>query len=358
MHDMREVLVTGGAGFIGTQLALAFKAHHPAARVVALDNLKRRGSELNLPRLVAGDVEFLHGDVRAPQDLPAFKELDLIIECSAEPSVLAGYGGAPSYVIESNLVGAINCLELARKNGAALIFLSTSRVYPIEMLCAIDLHEMDTRFTVAPDQAIPGITEAGIDETFPITGARSLYGATKYAAELFIQEYAAMYGLRAVINRCGVIAGPWQMGRVDQGIMALWVARHLFDGALSYIGFGGKGKQVRDMLHVQDLLNLVLVQASRLDTLHADIFNVGGGLENSVSLLELTELCRNITGCTIPVAADKEDRPADIPWYVTNNEHVMNAFGWAPNRSLETIVDDTARWIRDHRDTLRPLLGA
>ncbi len=352
MLDGNEIVVTGGAGFIGAQVALAFKKRHSSSRILALDNLKRKGSELNLPRLAAGGVEFLHGDVREMGDLPELKRLALIVECSAEPSVLAGFGGSPHYVIGSNLNGALNCLELARKTGAAMIFLSTSRVYPMEALRAIQLIETPTRFMAAPSQSLPGITEAGISETFPMDGARSLYGATKYAAELFIREYAYMYGLHAIVNRCGVIAGPWQMGRLDQGIMALWVARHIFRGALSYIGFGGTGRQVRDMLHVQDLIDLILHQAEHLDTLHGRVFNVGGGLGNSISLLELTELCRKATGNTIEIKASPEERAADIPYYVTDNAAVQDACGWKPVRNLEMIVEDTAHWMHEHLNDL------
>ena len=357
MVDDNTVLVTGGAGFIGAHLALGFKEHHPGARVVALDNLKRRGSELNLARLADGGVEFVHGDVRVPGDLPPLKNLALIIECSAEPSVLAGYGEAPGYVIDSNLNGAIHCLELARTTGAAMIFLSTSRVYPIKRLRNIALQETETRLEVLPDQSQPGITTDGIDETFPLDGARSLYGATKYAAELFISEYAAMYGLRAIVNRCGVVAGPWQMGRVDQGIMALWISRHLFRGSLSYIGFGGSGKQVRDMLHVQDLLELIRLQAGRMDTLQGMTFNAGGGVGNSISLLELTQLCRQVTGIDIPISSNPEDRPADIPYYVTNNALLQSKCDWSPRRNLVTITEDTARWITDNRQALEKILG-
>ncbi|MCK5863174.1 MAG: NAD-dependent epimerase/dehydratase family protein, partial [Candidatus Hydrogenedentes bacterium] len=218
--DPKTVLVTGGAGFIGTRLALGIKEAQPAARVIALDNLKRRGSELNLDRLQQGGVEYVHGDVRIPEDLSHFEGLDLILECSAEPSVMAGYNASPRYVIDSNLFGAVHCLELARRTGAAMIFMSTSRVYPLDKLRALTLDENEKRFDIAEEQALPGVSAAGIDTDFPIDGARSLYGATKYAAETLIAEYVAMYGLNIVVNRCGVIAGPWQMGRVDQGVAA------------------------------------------------------------------------------------------------------------------------------------------
>ncbi|MGI6138139.1 MAG: NAD-dependent epimerase/dehydratase family protein [Candidatus Hydrogenedentales bacterium] len=357
MFDRQTILITGGAGFVGAHLALVFKEHYPSARVIAFDNLKRKGSELNLPRLIQGGIEFLHGDVRVPADFPILKNLALIVECSAEPSVLAGYGEAPAYVIDSNLNGVIHCLELARNTGAAMLFLSTSRVYPIQALCDIALEERDTRFEVQQKQDQPGITTAGIDELFPINGARSLYGATKYAAEVFITEYAAMYGLHCIINRCGIIAGPWQMGRVDQGLMSYWLSRHIFKKSLSYIGFGGKGKQLRDMLHVADLRDLILLQAANIAEWSGSLFNVGGGVDNSISLQELTRLCTKVTGETLSVSSNETTRPADIPYYVSNNKSVQANCGWSPSRSLEIIAEDTARWMRDNCEMLRNTLG-
>ncbi len=354
----KTVLVTGGAGFIGTQLALGFKEAHPDARVIALDNLKRRGSGLNLSRLRRGGVVFVHGDVRMPDDLPELERLDLIIECSAEPSVLAGYGGSPRYVIDSNLVGAVHCLELARRNDAAMIFLSTSRVYPLEKLRAVAIEETPTRFEIAETQTLPGVSVAGIAETFPLDGARSLYGATKYAAETLIAEYVDMYGLDIVVNRCGVVAGPWQMGRVDQGVAALWTARHIYNRELNYIGYRGTGKQVRDMLHVDDLLALILLQAEAIGALRGRVFNVGGGREISASLLELTDYCRQATGAVIPIGADTENRQGDIPLYITDNRCVSEACNWRPEKGVSVIVEDIARWIYANRDMLASVLNS
>lgn len=355
---MKSILVTGGAGFAGSHLALGLKAAYPDSRVTALDNLKRRGSELALSRLAAGGVEFRHGDIRAPEDLAACGPCNLLIECSAEPSVLAGFGNdAPAYVLRTNLEGAIHCLEHARRHDAGLIFLSTSRVYPVATLNSLEFEENDTRFTPAARQPIAGVSPAGVAETFPLGGSRSLYGATKLCAELLIQEYGAMYGLPAVINRCGVLAGPWQMGKADQGVAALWMARHVFGRPLEYIGFGGAGKQVRDMLHIEDLVELVLLQSARLSELAGGLFNVGGGLERSASLCELTALCREISGAAPPVTASSASRPADIRWYVTDNTRVSAVTGWRPARSLHEILSSLHDWISGNRERLEGILG-
>jgi CDP-paratose 2-epimerase len=255
-----RVLVTGGAGFVGASAALWLKITHPDWQVTAFDNLRRRGSELALARLAAGGVRFLHGDVRSREDLAEAGPADWLVECSAEPSVHAGYGSSPDYVVATNLNGAINCLEQLRRHGGAMMFISSSRVYPIARLRALPLEAAAERLELKQGAAGEGWSAAGIAESFPLDGARSLYGATKLAAELMILEYSALYGIPAVVNRCGVICGPWQMGKVDQGFVGLWLARHVFGGRLAYIGYGGAGTQVRDLLHVHDLCRLIDLQ--------------------------------------------------------------------------------------------------
>ena len=129
-----KILITGGAGFVGSNLAIKLKERHPLFEIIAFDNLKRRGSELNLPRFNEKNIEFIHGDVRNPEDFEEINGFDLLIECSAEPSVLAGINSSPKYLFNTNLIGTINCLEEVRKNKAKIIFLSTSRIYPIEKI--------------------------------------------------------------------------------------------------------------------------------------------------------------------------------------------------------------------------------
>src|ERR1700694_334857 len=169
MSRYRSVLVTGGAGFVGSNLALWLKRHDPDAHITAADNLRRRGSEVNLPRLRAAGIEFLHCDIRNREDLPLDgrndkRPIDLLIDCSAEPSVLAGYGESPDYVINTNLVGTINCLELVRRSGADLIFLSTSRVYPMGALNGIATEEAESRIVLKPEQTLAGVSTQGIGE--------------------------------------------------------------------------------------------------------------------------------------------------------------------------------------------------
>ena len=351
-----RILITGGAGFVGSHLAVSFKREKPDSTVIALDNLKRRGSELALRRLAAGGVEFRHGDIRNPEDLADTGNLDLLVECSAEPSVQAGLYGGERYLINTNLIGTINCLDHARRHDAAVVFLSTSRVYPIARLRELPLVRTKTRFVIPASKAGPGWSACGITESFPLIGSRSLYGATKLCSELIIAEYVALYGLRAVINRCGVLTGPWQMGKVDQGFVVLWAVRHLFGGPLSYSGFGGAGLQVRDVLHVEDLYRLIDKQVAQIANYSGKTYNVGGGADCSVSLAELTEACVGHTGQHLAVTSQPRTNPVDIPYYVTDNAAVTAATGWRPRLSLTEILDDIFAWLSDHRDEIEAIL--
>ncbi len=309
-----RILITGGAGFVGSNLALALRSAFPAAEITAMDNLYRRGSELNVPRLQAVGVTFHRGDVRDAGTFPP-GPFDYLIECSAEPSVLAGQDGSPDYLIQTNLVGAYHCLEKARAWQSRFIFLSTSRVYPIAAMEAHPWREQPTRFAWE-DHGTTGITSRGVSETLDLTGARSLYGYTKLSAEQMIEEYRATYGLKSVVNRCGVIAGPWQFGKVDQGVASLWVLAHHFGKPLSYIGYGGHGRQVRDFLHVDDLCDLILDQVRHFDSWEGWLGNVAGGLPNAVSLCELTALCEEVTGHKIPIKSVPENRPSDLRGFI------------------------------------------
>lgn len=352
-----RLLITGGAGFVGANLAVALAGRHPDWAIVALDNLYRRGSELNLPRLVAAGVEFARGDVREPGDLAALPPPDAIVECSAEPSALAGLSGDSAYVFHTNLTGAFNCLELAREAGAGMVFLSTSRVYPVEPLRSLAYEEGPTRFELAPQQPYAGASAAGIAEDFPLAGARTLYGTTKLAAELLIGEYAEAFGLRAVIDRCGVVAGPWQMGKVDQGVFTYWMLEHYFERPLRYIGFGGAGKQVRDLLHVDDLTDLVEEQLGDLDAWAGATINVGGGRERSLSLAETTEICRELTGNEVPIEPEPETRPGDVPLYISDCRRLFERTAWRPRRSARQVLEDIHAFVDENAATIDAALG-
>lgn len=351
-----RVLITGGAGFVGSHLSRRFR--ETGASVVALDNLRRRGAEINLTGFKTHGIEFVHGDIRQAADLEDLSgNFDLFIEASAEPSVLAGLTGSPQYLLQSNLVGTLNCLEFARKRAPNMIFLSTSRVYSITPLREIALDETATRFEIGAKQTQGGVGPRGIAENFATHLPRSLYGATKLGSELVIQEYVDTYRINALINRCGVIAGPGQFGKVDQGVFTLWVANHHFGKALKYTGFGGEGKQVRDLLHPEDLFKLLQTQAQCLSQVAGGVYNVGGGREVSVSMAELTEMCKDVTGRSVKVGRDLTTNKVDIPLYISDAVRVHEKFGWKPLNSAEQIVKDIHQWLQANEALLKPLFN-
>jgi len=353
-----RILVTGGAGFVGSSVALALKRSRPETRVTAFDNLHRRGSELNLPRLREAGVAFAHGDIRSLADLTGLADApDLIVECSAEPSAQAGYGGSPEYLIDTNLTGCYHCLELARRVRADFIFISTSRVYPYRRLNELAYEEGPERFHLSAVQRIAGASGLGVSEDFPLDGPRSLYGMTKLAGELMVTEYGDAYGVRYLIDRCGLLTGPWQMAKSDQGVMALWVAAHYFRRKLSYIGFDGSGRQVRDYVHIEDFCDLLLEQIAHFENYQGRLFNVGGGLPFSLSLLEATRLCEEITGNHLEIAAVPETRPADVRIYLTDHRRVTGVSGWRPRRDARTTLGDIFEWIRTEEAEVRNALG-
>ena len=351
-----KIVITGGSGFVGSTLCIQLKTKYPSYQIIAFDNLKRRGSELNLVDFQQLDIEFIHGDIRNNEDIVAVGSFDVLIEASAEPSVTAGLDSDPTYVINNNLYGSINCFNACLKHNAKLIFLSTSRVYPIETIEKANFTEEVTRFSFDENQAEKGISKLGISEELTLNGARSFYGTTKLSSEMFIQEYAAFYGLKAAITRFGVIAGPRQMGKTDQGVVTLWMAKHFWNQSLKYIGYGGTGKQVRDILHVDDLVDLIDMQIHQMEKFNGKIYNVGGGLVNSASLLEMTAICQKITGNKITIGSEKQTRPADLRMYITDNSLIAKEIGWKPKKSVETIFKDIYNWIKDNEKQLETIL--
>ena len=351
-----NILITGGCGFVGSNIALNIKKTHPSFSVIAVDNLKRRGSELNINRLLSVGIEFVHGDIRKAEDLDVAEDIDLIIDAAAEPSVLAGLNGGTEYLYETNLTGTFNILNLAVKKKSKVIFLSTSRIYPIQNILDSKIEETETRFQFAEESGVYGISSKGISEELNLLGARTIYGTTKLSSELLMKEYESAFGVDFIINRCGVIAGPHQMGKIDQGFVVLWLARHYWKKDLSYIGFGGLGKQARDIIHVDDLSDLINLQIKDFDRFKGDIFNVGGGNEVSASLQEFTGICEEVTGNTINFSSEIDNRPGDIPLYISDCSKLFGVTDWRPQRSITKLAEDVFIWINENEKQLKPIL--
>ncbi|MGB7767857.1 MAG: NAD-dependent epimerase/dehydratase family protein [Verrucomicrobiia bacterium] len=344
-----RIFITGACGFVGSTLALGLKEGWPDWEIVGLDSLVRAGSEINRPRLLKHGIKLVHGDIRNPSDLEALPCCNWILDAAANPSVLAGVDGKTSsrQLIEHNLTGTVNLLELARQWNAGFLMLSTSRVYSIRELAAIPVRLEGDRFAPRPNAKIVGLTRRGVAENFSTEPPLSLYGSTKRASEVLACEYAETFGLPLFINRCGVLAGAGQFGKIDQGIFSFWIHSWHARRPLKYIGFGGRGHQVRDCLHARDLLPLLIRQMQKPGAKAPRIVNVGGGPEQSASLRQLSAWCEQRFGA-LPVAAEMTTRPFDVPWLVLDASRAQSTWNWKPRTSLEAIWTEIAGHAETH----------
>jgi len=354
---MMRYIVTGGLGFVGSVLCRTLVEHLAGAEVIAFDSLRRAGSESNRDVLRRAGVTVVHGDVRCQSDVDSLGDADWIIDAAAEPSVLAGTQAAPGrgvtsrQLVEHNLLGTMNLLEAATRCGAGFVMISTSRVYSIAAVSALPLVADDGCYRIDARSPLPaGAGLAGIDERFPTMGPVSLYGATKLASEALAIDYAARSGTPLFIDRCGVIAGAGQFGRADQGIFSWWIHSWAAQRSLSYIGFGGRGMQVRDCLHPDDLARLVIMQTQSTGTMPT-VLNVSGGQDSATSLAQLSEWCEARFG-PHSVSVSLKTRPYDLPWLVLDHAAATAAFGWSPERSTESIFEEIAHHAENHRDWL------
>lgn len=344
-----NVLITGACGFVGSRLALALLERLEGVRIFGIDNLSRAGSEGNRSRLAAQGIRFIHGDLRSASDVEALPACDWVIDAAANPSVLAGVDGkaSPRQLYEHNLDGTLNVLEYCRKTKAGLFLLSSSRVYSVRDLAALPMQVQGNAFRLqAGEIHVSGVTELGITEQFPVRQPISLYGATKLSSEIMALEYGASFDFPVWINRCGVLAGAGQFGTAEQGIFSYWLHAHAARLPLRYIGFGGKGCQVRDAFHPEDLAELIVMQMRTAPVVDA-VFNVAGGVRNSMSLAQLTAWCDDRFGAHTP-QPDTTPRPFDIPWMVMDYTRVQNTFGWVPKRSLLSILDEIAEHVKNN----------
>jgi CDP-paratose 2-epimerase len=346
-----HVLITGAGGFVGTSLCQSIREAGINWEITGFDNLGRRGSELNRAELAHLGVSLVHGDIRCASDVEMLPAVDWIIDCAANPSVLAGADGRTSsrQLMEHNLLGTINLLEKCRAHRAGFILLSTSRVYSIPPLVELPVVEVAGAFCPSPDLPLPiGITLRGVNEGFTTASPVSLYGASKLASEVLALEYGTTFDFPVWIDRCGVLAGAGQFGRPDQGIFTYWLNAHLRRRPLRYLGFGGHGYQVRDCLHPRDLVPLLQQQlSSRPSTGKSKILNVSGGIVSARSLMQLTAWCDDRFG-PCPVIADGTPRPFDLPWVVLDHARASEEWDWRPQTTVEQILDEIANHAALH----------
>jgi CDP-paratose 2-epimerase len=353
-----NLLITGVCGFVGSTLAASLLEEAAAAdgslQIFGLDNFSRQGSETNRQALAARGVRVLHGDLRCPDDLDQVPACHWVIDAAANPSVLAGVDGRSSskQVFDHNLSSTVHLLEYCKKHKAGFVLLSTSRVYGIRELAALPMSQRDGSFVLDDQKSLPpGVSAAGVSETFSTAAPISLYGVSKLASELLALEYGETFNFPVWINRCGVLAGAGQFGRPDQGIFSFWINSYLRRRPLKYIGFGGRGLQARDALHPRDLVPLLQQQFAFAGTTPRRVFNLGGGPQNTMSLLQLSNWCDARFG-RHAVAADPKDRLFDIPWMVMDYRQAEQAWNWRPRRNIASILDEIALHAQQHEDWL------
>ena len=336
-----RILVTGGCGFVGTNLCLHLKKKK--FKVISIDNLSRKGSKYNLNLLKNNNIKNFKIDIANFNNLKKIPKVDLIIDCCAEAAVEVSKRELDK-VFFTNLVGTFNILKKAKIDKAKLIFLSSSRVYPLTLLNnLVKQKKMNKKIRFFKK----------IDENFSLDGPRSIYGFTKLSSEMLIEEFSYQFGIKFIINRCGVISGPLQFGKQDQGFVSLWLWRHLNKKKLNYIGYGGNGHQVRDVLHIDDLKKLIFLQIKKLNKINNKIFTVGGSIKNKISLIELTKICQKISGNEIKIGKIKKTSNYDIPVFITNNSKVSKTYGWKVKKDIYEISQDVYKWLSNNKKLIK-----
>ena len=350
-----KILIAGICGFVGSTIAKALAEDSASYQIFGIDNFSRSGSWLNKEKLTKLGITIHHGDIRNPSDLEAFPKLDWIIDAAANPSVLAGVDGRTSsfQLIQNNLYGTVNLLELCRRHDTGFTLISTSRVYSIPPLANLSMQQSDRAFYPNPQQDFPvGISLKGVAENYSTQPPVSLYGSTKVASEHLALEYGETFDFPVWIDRCGVMAGEGQFGHPGQGIFAFWIHSFREKSSLKYLGFGGNGYQVRDCLHPRDLLALMQLQFNQpLASDKPRIINVSGGVENSMSLSQLSDWSEARFGKNEVIKTDLS-RPFDIPWMVLDNRLAKEVWQWQPQIKITDILQEIAEFAEQNPNWL------
>lgn len=335
-----EVLITGGAGFVGCNLANHFanKGH----KITVYDNLSRKMTKTNLDWLqknYKGKISYISADIRDFEMIKkAARDADVIIHTAAQVAVTTSLDN-PREDFEINALGTFNMLEAARlsKNNPKIVFFSTNKVYG-NNVNKIPVKELDTRYTFDDKKY-----EHGIPEDFSTDAEEhSPYGVSKYSADMYTRDYAHTYGLHTTVFRCSCMYGTRQFGNEDQG----WVAHFVISSILGRpLTIYGDGKQVRDLLFIDDLV--MLVEAAITKSKKGDVFNIGGGSDNTLSLLELLAILDKKLG--------KKSKPAFSGWrtadqkvYISDIRKAQKVLGWKPSVGPEEGIGRLIAWVKDN----------
>lgn len=348
MSQGKQVLITGGAGFIGSHAARSFLDR--GAKVRIYDNLSRVGSDLNLDwvRQHAAAAERLDvtlGDVRDADALAeAARDADLILHAAGQTAVTTSVL-EPREDFEANALGTLNMLEAARASGRqpVVLYTSTNKVYGGMEAAQVELAEGRYRYATLLD---------GVPESWPLD-FHSPYGCSKGTGDQYVRDYARIYGLPTIVFRQSCIYGTWQFGTEDQGWLAHFTIAAVKDLPLSIYG---DGKQVRDALFITDLIRAFHMASERIDVTAGQVYNVGGGPEYALSLLELISTLEELRGA--PMTYNFGDwRPGDQRVYVSNIAKARADFGWSPEISPANGVRQLHEWAHEHRELLENVLA-
>jgi len=344
----QRICVTGGAGFIGCNLASSFLSN--GYQVTVVDSLTRRGSEQNVRWLrsqAGGALRFIQADVRDFEAVrSAVRDADVIFHLAAQVAVTTSVDD-PRTDFEVNALGTFNVLEAVRQTGCKrpVVFTSTNKVYG--GLDDVGVEELETRYVLRDHPA-------GIAESQPLD-FHSPYGCSKGAADQYVRDYARIYGMRTIVFRMSCIYGPRQFGNEDQG----WLA-HFMIAALKGrpITIYGNGKQVRDVLFVDDLVRAFRLAVEHVDHSAGQIFNIGGGPQNALAVwTEFGEALAGLRGQALPVAFDNW-RPGDQPCYISDIRKAQSVIGWKPQVGKQEGIRRLWDWVAANEGTLDAALGS
>ena len=335
-------LITGGAGFVGTNTA--DRLLREGRRVRILDDLSRPGVDRNLRWLQRehGDrLEVVLGDLRDPAVVNrAVRGAGEIFHFAAQVAVTTSLD-EPLHDLAVNLSGTVALLEAARRHSprAPFLFTSTNKVYG--SLADVALVEGERRYEPADDE----LRAHGVGDARPLE-FRTPYGCSKGAADQYVLDYAHSYGLPTAVFRMSCIYGPHQFGNEDQGWVAHFLIRAVDEQPITVYG---DGKQVRDVLFVEDLVDALLLARDRIGDVGGHAFNIGGGPANAVSLHEVLEIAGDLRG-DAPQVTFGDWRPGDQRWYVSDTRRFGELTGWAPAVDPRSGLRRLLEWLEAERE--------
>ena len=333
----RPILITGGCGFIGCNLADALAMR--GDKVVVFDNLSRAGVRENAQwlKLRHGElVSIMTGDIRdAISVIEAVRGARAVLHLAAQVAV-TGSLQEPIDDFEINARGTLNVLEAIRIHNpsAPMIFASTNKVYG-RLVQDSEIEQVGNRHV-----PINARLAGGVAEDVPLD-FYSPYGCSKGAADQYVRDYARVYGMNTAVLRMSCIYGPRQFGTEDQGWLAHFMLRSILGEQLTIFG---DGLQVRDALHVSDAAAAWIAVLENIGSVRGRVFNLGGGLENAISLLELIDQIALMRGVA-PALSFDQWRPGDQPWYVSRFDALTSAVGWMPQVPLREGLQSLLGWL-------------